>query len=153
MEGLAWLWRHRLLRTLALLLGVINGATAAAEAVLVLYVLEVLHQPRAVYPLLLVAVTAGAFIGFGSAVWNVVTISLRQAVVPARLLGRVTSSYRLMGMGVMPVGAAMGGLASRAYGLRAPYLIGGAVMLVATLLALPTLVRADRAGEAEQVNA
>lgn len=67
--------------------------------------------------------------------------------------GRVTSSYRLVGMGVMPVGAALGGLASRAYWLRAPYLIGGAVMLVATVLALPTLVRADRAGEAEQVDA
>jgi hypothetical protein len=71
--------------------------------------------------------------------WNVVTVSLRQRVVPAPLLGRVTSSYRVIGLGAMPVGALLGGVLGRAYGLHAPYLISGVVLLVATGCALPFL--------------
>ena len=53
------------------------------------------------------AVVAGllAAQGFGVTMWNVVTVSLRQQVVPARLLGRVNSVYRMLGWGLMPVGA------------------------------------------------
>lgn len=186
-EGLRWLAHHRLLRTLALLLTVVNGAFAAAEAVLVLYVLQVLRLPSVGYPLLLVALAVGAVIGallagrlrdwfstfdvvLGALVamvaallalgltssvvvsvlalalvggagmaWNVVTVSLRQAIVPDRLLGRVTSAYRVVGLGAMPVGAALGGLLGHAYGLHAPYLIAAAALALAALLGIRPL--------------
>ena len=47
--------------------------------------------------------------GFAVAMWNVVTVSLRQQIVPAGLLGRVNSVYRMLGWGLMPLGAVAGG--------------------------------------------
>jgi MFS family permease len=81
-----------------------------------------------------VAVAASLAIGaFGGLVWNVITVSLRQSLVPDELLGRVNSAYRLVGWGTMPFGALAGGLIADAFGLRAPFLVAG---IVALLLAL-----------------
>ena len=52
-----------------------------------------------------VGVALAVFGALGVA-WNVVTVSLRQAIVPDALLGRVNSAYRLLGWGTMPIGAA-----------------------------------------------
>ena len=41
--------------------------------------------------------------------WNVVTVSYRQRVIPDHLLGRVNSIYRFFGWGMMPLGALAGG--------------------------------------------
>ena len=47
-----------------------------------------------------VAVAASLAVGaFGGLVWNVITVSLRQSLVPDELLGRVNSAYRLVGWG------------------------------------------------------
>lgn len=186
-EGLRWLFTHRLLRLLALLLAVLNASFAAAEAVLVLYALEVLHVSTVGYGLLLTVLALGALAGtvlaprllrwlgirsmlsgvglvqgvllvgigltssrivtvvallvFGvtSMAWNVVTVSLRQRIVPTRMLGRVTSSYRVIGLGAMPIGALLGGVLAKAYGLHAPYLLAGCALLLATGSCLPFL--------------
>ena len=58
--------------------------------------------------------------GFTVTMWNVVTVSLRQQVVPAHLLGRVNSVYRMLGWGLLPVGALAGGFVVHAAALRAP---------------------------------
>ena len=42
---------------------------------------------------------------FTGILWNVITVSLRQSVIPDRLLGRVNSVYRFFGWGMMPIGA------------------------------------------------
>ncbi len=86
-------------------------------------------------------VVAGAFaaVGFASAAWNAVTVSLRQELVPGRLLGRVTSSYRIVGMSAMPVGALLGGFLADGFGLRAPFIVGAVVLAAATLLSAPWL--------------
>ena len=63
--------------------------------------------------------------GFSVTMWNVVTVSLRQRIVPGHLLGRVNSVYRMLGWGLMPAGALAGGFVAHAAGLRAPYLVGG----------------------------
>jgi predicted MFS family arabinose efflux permease len=78
-------------------------------------------------------------------VWNVVTVSLRQRLVPPELLGRVTSSYRMIGIGAMPVGAALGGVLARGYGLHMPYLAGGLLLAAATLISLPLLSEPEHA--------
>ncbi|HUC27464.1 MAG TPA: MFS transporter [Streptosporangiaceae bacterium] len=82
--------------------------------------------------------------GFFATMWNVVTVSLRQRIVPDELLGRVNSVYRMIGWGLIPLGALAGGFAARLGGLRAPYLAGGAVCGLALLLALPALLSARR---------
>ena len=61
--------------------------------------------------------------------------------MPDALLGRVTSAYRLIGLGSMPVGAAAGGLIARSYGLTAPFLVAGVMLLLALLAALRWLPR------------
>ena len=87
-------------------------------------------------PLVLLGLFAA---GVGTLMWNVSTITLRQQLVPAEMLGRVTSAYRLVGLGAMPLGAVAGGLVGHAVGLRAVYLLAGAVLALAVVVALPRL--------------
>jgi MFS family permease len=149
-EGVRYLWRHKLLRTLALLLLVLNMVGTGVVAILVLYVLQVLELPEAGFGWLVAMYAVGGVlgavaaprlarrvgtfttlmaaslmmctgiaamglltqvpavfasvvvIGFGSAWWNVVTISLRQRIVPKELLGRVTSVYRMVAFAAAP---------------------------------------------------
>ncbi|HEX4897542.1 MAG TPA: MFS transporter [Candidatus Limnocylindrales bacterium] len=82
--------------------------------------------------------------------WNVVTVSLRQRIVPDRLLGRVNASYRLLAWGTLPVGAALGGLAGEVFGVRSVFLIFGGLGL---LLLLGRLVITDPAIEAAELAA
>jgi hypothetical protein len=80
--------------------------------------------------------------------WNVVTVSLRQQVVPAPLLGRVNGVYRMLGWGLMPLGALAGGFVAHAAGLRAPYLVAGLLCGLCLLAAVPFLLGASRVVEA-----
>ncbi|MCU1391028.1 MAG: putative major facilitator superfamily transporter, partial [Ilumatobacteraceae bacterium] len=63
--------------------------------------------------------------------WNVVTVSLRQTIIPDELLGRVNSVYRFFAWGMIPIGTALGGLTvvlvqphwGREAALRAPFFV------------------------------
>jgi MFS family permease len=46
---------------------------------------------------------------FTAVLWNVVTVSLRQSLIPTNLLGRVNSVYRFFAWGTIPVGSLLGG--------------------------------------------
>jgi hypothetical protein len=76
--------------------------------------------------------------------WNVVTVSLRQQIVPGHLLGRVNSVYRMLGWGLIPLGALAGGFTAQEFGLRAPFLIAGTVRALILLTTLPVLLTAAR---------
>jgi MFS family permease len=84
--------------------------------------------------------------GFAVAMWNVVTVSLRQQIVPAPLLGRVNSVYRMLGWGLMPLGALAGGFVAHTAGLRAPYIVAGVLCGLAILAAVPFLLAAGHDG-------
>jgi MFS family permease len=62
-EGASFLWGHSTLRSLALILAAINAATSGVAASLVLYVLDVLHLPRADFGWLLAGYALGGAIG------------------------------------------------------------------------------------------
>ena len=62
-DGLSYLLRHRVLRTLATAVGVVNFVTSAAIAVLVLYVLQLLHLPESAYGLVMASFAVGALLG------------------------------------------------------------------------------------------
>jgi MFS family permease len=89
----------------------------------------------------LLAGLAFALYGVAEAVWHVVTSSLRQSLVPEHLRGRVMSSYRLATFGVVPVGAAIGGLLASVHGLRAPFLLQAVAMLLIAIAGLRLLAR------------
>ncbi|MBW3657289.1 MAG: MFS transporter [Actinobacteria bacterium] len=182
-EGLGWLWGHRLLRTLAVLLGFMNGLSMMFFATFALFATDpdILGLGEIGFGFLLTAGAAGsvlaslvagrivervgrgptlwttligsvvipvatgassdAFVvgalsagfGFVAVVWNVVTVSLRQTIIPDELLGRVNSVYRFIGWGSMPIGAFLGGLIASSFGLRAPWYVAGGVMALALL--------------------
>jgi MFS family permease len=89
--------------------------------------------------------------------WNVITVSLRQALIPDHLLGRVNSVYRFFGWGMMPIGSLLGGvivaitepLAGREWALRAPLIFAAAVNFAVIFYALPRL-NSKRIEEARQ---
>jgi MFS family permease len=188
-EGLRWLRAHRLLRTLAALLGVNSFCNQLGQATLVLFATQTLGVGAAGYGLLLAAGAVGSVLGgvvnprlvrvigerasvvgalgasslaylaaglvtdtvalaallavngFAIMLWNIVTVTLRQEIVPAELLGRVTSVYRMLGWGLIPLGAIAGGLVAHGVGLRAPLPVAGAVRAVALAVAAPVLLR------------
>jgi MFS family permease len=73
--------------------------------------------------------------------FNVVMGSLRQALTPDHLLGRVISTFRLFSYGAVPLGALLGGVVARTFGLRAPFLLAGVAVPVVALLSLPVVNR------------
>jgi MFS family permease len=82
---------------------------------------------------------AGACIaayGAANLTWNVTAVSLRQALVPAHLLGRVGMAYQMVIGGGITLGAALAGLEADFFGLRAPFYIGGALLLAASLISM-----------------
>jgi MFS family permease len=192
-DGLRWLAGHRLLLTLALLVGVNTFCFQLGGVTLVLLATQVLHLGPRGYGLLLGAAAVGSVLGglvnarivahtgalpamlislvanaaifvgigfspdvivlgvllalngFATTMWSVVTVSLRQQVVPSELLGRVNSVYRMLAWGLMPLGALAGGLVAHGFGVRAAYPVAGALRAAALLVALPVLVPAMRA--------
>jgi predicted MFS family arabinose efflux permease len=188
-EGLGWLRRHRLLRTLALMLGVANMCHTFGASVFVKYASEELGLGPRGFGLLLSAMALGSVAGgllgervarrlgagpaivaayaiFAAAdavpgllprvaavaasgvvmsvagtVWNVVTVSLRQRLIPPELFGRVNSVYRFLGTGTMALGAVLGGLVAHRFGLRATYLVSAATISVALAAGARTLLR------------
>lgn len=87
--------------------------------------------------------------------WNVITVSLRQQIIPDHLLGRVNSAYRFFGWGMMPIGSLLGGFViavaeqfgDREFALRAPFILGGLLSLVLFIAArrILTTERIERA--------
>ena len=76
-------------------------------------------------------VAVGFFVGSALDIgWNVITVSLRQRIVPDHLLGRVNAGYRLLAWGTMPIGAALGGLTASRFGLTAAFWTSAAISAV-----------------------
>jgi len=87
---------------------------------------------------------------FVAILWNTITVSLRQSIIPSHLLGRVNSVYRFFAWGSIPIGMFIGGglvtlmehFVSRESALRSPYLISVVLGLLLWLLAAPRLTTA-----------
>ena len=187
--GLRWLWHHPVVRTLAVMVGILAFVAQAILAILVLFALRVLHLSTDGYGLLLAAAGVGSLAGniiaprissrvgargclvasilvsgaaylgiyladapvltgvllaangFSIAVWNVVTVSLRQMIVPQHLAGRVNSVYRMLAWGGLSLGSLAGGFIGREAGLRAPFLLGGLVVILMAPIAVVLLRR------------
>ncbi len=68
-------------------------------------------------------------------VWGTTSTVVRQRAVPDALLGRVTGVYRVAIVGGLVIGAPLGGLLARTFGITAPFWFGfvGSALLVAIL--------------------
>jgi MFS family permease len=197
-EGVRWLWGNELLRTMAIVLGLLNASASITFSVYVLFAQEVLGASTTEFALIMMAGAAGAVVGgwtasalsralgsgpalalslAGTAVvetsigltsnvpvvavmnlagglltvlWNVITVSLRQALIPDHLLGRVNSVYRFFAWGMIPIGAAVGGLivavvaafGDRELALRVPWIVAGGIDVGLLVYAAPRLTTA-----------
>jgi MFS family permease len=112
-------FEHRALQVLAL------AATAAGVLAL------------AAFPTPVVAALVWGESGFTFALWNVLSVTLRQRLVPPGLLGRVNSASRTLSTTAVPSGALAGGAVAAVLGLRAAFWLSGlAVTVLAAVFAL-----------------
>ena len=197
-EGFTWLWRHELLRPMAIILGFMNGLGAITAATFILFAQEILNTSVFVFAILGLAGALGGTLGgilgpkvsaklgsgtslyltllsapiitliiglfsswqlfwvltaistFFAVLWNVITVSLRQSIIPSHLLGRVNSVYRFFAWGSLPIGTLIGGAlvdlfeltGDREFALRFPYFLAAAAGFLLFLFAVPRLTTA-----------
>jgi predicted MFS family arabinose efflux permease len=99
-------------------------------------------------------ILAEALWGFGAVVYVVNTVSLRQAITPNQLQGRVTASLRFVTWGIAPLGFLLGGMLGETIGLQATLLVAvaGPLLSVACLVLSPVLgLREPPAPESRQL--
>lgn len=184
-EGVSFVVRHRVLRALAMLAGLLNLAGAAYLAVFVLWAVGgssaiglgpegygLLMGALAVggttgalaterltarigEPALLVGGAGSLSVSFLLPVWSprpwsaalaftlvglavsttkVVVVSLAQRLTADGLLGRVNATYRLLGLGTMPLGALLGGALGTAAGLTPVFHLTAAMCALAAAI-------------------
>jgi MFS family permease len=83
--------------------------------------------------------------GVGTPVYSINQITVRQAMVPYRLLGRVNASRRFLVFGVIPLGSLVGGALGQAVGLRPALFLGVAWQALSLIWLLLSPVRSLRA--------
>jgi MFS family permease len=82
--------------------------------------------------------------GVGNVVYNITQVSLRQAITPHRLQGRMNASMRFVVWGTIPIGSLIGGFLGEQIGLRPTMLVGGLGGLLAGLWVFFSPVRSLR---------
>jgi MFS family permease len=99
------------------------GRTIVASALLssAAWVTVPLAPPANPLPLVVAGAVLGPFFGV---LFNVNQLSLRQAITPERLMGRMNSVVRFMYWGTMPLGALAGGALATVIGLRPTLFVG-----------------------------
>lgn len=81
-----------------------------------------------------VAALGIALVAFAGGTFNVVGRSLRQAVVPDELLGRVIATFRVVGVGGIPVGAFLGGTVASLTSVRTAMALAAGLLTIAAVL-------------------
>ncbi|WP_211215281.1 MFS transporter [Actinoalloteichus spitiensis] len=137
-EGLRWLWRHRFLRSLMVLVSLVGMAQEAVMALLVLYVLEELALGEAALGLFLVGAGAGGLVG-GLLSERLVRGFSRGRIIPLTILAS-GCAFALTGLVVVPAVLAVG------------LLVGAAavtVFNVTTMVLRQTLIPAEMFGRVQ----
>jgi MFS family permease len=98
------------------------------------FVLIPLAPTHLAFPALVAAMALG---GFASVVYNITQVSLRQAITPHRIQGRMNAVMRFLVWGTIPLGSLVGGALASTIGLRATLVVsalGGSLAFIPILL-------------------
>ena len=90
-----------------------------------------------------VAWASFALMGASGGVWNVLSATRRQRRTPPSMVARVSSTFRALTWGALPIGAALGGVAGEQWGVPAVFVVAGGVVLVLGVLMSRSLLRPD----------
>lgn len=88
-----------------------------------------------------IVIAAQVFQSIGLTVYSISQISLRQAITPNELLGRVNASRRVLVFGVIPFGAVISGALGETIGLQLTLIIGGVVAFLSFVFHLTSPLR------------
>ncbi|HEV7679656.1 MAG TPA: MFS transporter [Candidatus Dormibacteraeota bacterium] len=78
-------------------------------------------------------VASGVIGSLGSVMYNITQVSLRQAIAPRRIQGRMNATMRFLVWGTIPLGAFTGGLVGNSFGLRTALWLGAAGQFLAII--------------------
>jgi MFS family permease len=92
------------------------------------------------FPIPVLVVGTLAF-GFGGMAYNITQVSLRQAITPERIQGRMNATMRWIVWGTIPLGTLAGGTIATVYDLRMALWVGGIGGLFSFLPVLLSSVR------------
>ncbi|GAA0939757.1 MFS transporter [Pseudonocardia zijingensis] len=101
----------------------------------------------AAFPTPVLAAVVLSTTSFSFALWNVLSVTIRQRMVPATVLGRVNAAARTLSMTAAPLGALAGGGLAAVLDLRAPLWVSGLALLVVTAMFAVATRDAERVGE------
>jgi len=102
----------------------IGRAIVTSAAIVGSSVILIPLSPRS-FPVPLIVVGLMLY-SYGGVVFNITQISLRQAITPDRLQGRMNAVMRFVLWGAIPLGALLGGVLATTIGLRATLWVSGA---------------------------
>lgn len=88
-----------------------------------------------------ILVFTGLTTQIGNQVYNVNQVSLRQAITPDRLQGRMNASMRFIVWGTIPIGTFLGGVLAELIGVRQAIFVGSLMALTAFLFVFFSPVR------------
>jgi predicted MFS family arabinose efflux permease len=118
---------ERLLHRLGLGRTLVGAAWMISLAMLIV---PLAHGPVALAAAFLIAAQLG---DMAWSIYNIHSTSLRQAITPDRLLGRVNSAGHLLFWGALPLGALAGGAIAQSIGIRQTMVIGALGSLLSAL--------------------
>jgi predicted MFS family arabinose efflux permease len=78
-------------------------------------------------------IASGLIFGFSVVVYNITQVSLRQAITPERMQGRMNSVMRFLVWGTIPLGSLTGGALATTIGLRETLFVGAVGGLISGL--------------------
>ena len=120
------------------------GRTIIASSILggpMFLVIPFAPRGHAALALLVPAMLFGGFMGV---VYNIAQVSLRQAITPERIQGRMNSVMRFIVWGAIPLGSFAGGILASLIGIKATLIISGVGCTLAFLPVLFSPVRSVR---------
>ena len=98
------------------------------------------------FPHAVVAWCCFAVMGAGGGAWNILSATRRQRRTPPNMVARVSSTFRAIAWGALPVGAALGGWIGQTWSVPLVFVGAGAVVLAMGFIMAPFFFRprADR---------
>jgi hypothetical protein len=96
-----------------------------------------------------VAWLAFAVMGLAGGTWNVLSATRRQRRTPHDMIARVSSAFRVVAWGVIPIGATLGGLVGQQWGVPAVFTAAGVVIALLGAVVVRSFLIVEPAGADE----